>query len=109
MSTAKKSTDQRSSRLQKNAPASIQVKPASSYASDWKVAIPLLSPVVLSPVSPSPSKQGTDEISSSLLSRDSRQQDGKIEKVNFKLWQHPSSPFHYEPTPFVHSFVPRCR
>ncbi|KAF5177167.1 hypothetical protein FRX31_033245 [Thalictrum thalictroides] len=100
----------RSSRLQKRAPASIQVNPASSFSSDWKVAIPLLSPLVLSPSSPPSNKDQTilDHIPSSTIIQGSSRQD--VEKPTFKLWQHPAAPFHYEPAPFLQSFVvPRCR
>ncbi|KAF9612123.1 hypothetical protein IFM89_038306 [Coptis chinensis] len=97
----------RSSRLQKRAPASIQVQPASGFSSEWKVAIPLLSPLILSPASPPP-KDHTLDIKLSSAMQESRQ-DGQIDKPSFKLWQHPAAPFHYEPTPFKQSFVPRCR
>ncbi|KAI3897079.1 hypothetical protein MKX03_009682 [Papaver bracteatum] len=100
---------QTTSRLQRRAPSSIQVNPASSFAQGWKVAIPLLSPLAMSPTSP-PNRDRTAEVSSSSIS---------TEKANLikSNWQHPSAPFHYDPTnninkpakQFVPSFVPRCR
>ncbi|KAF8401855.1 hypothetical protein HHK36_012802 [Tetracentron sinense] len=93
------------SRLQRQAPASIQVSPPSSFASGWKVAIPLLSPLVASPSSP---KFGdlTPEV------KEQPRQDHQFtvtEKPVFKKWQHPAAaapaPFCYAPAPFV----PQCR
>ncbi|KAJ4954471.1 hypothetical protein NE237_011254 [Protea cynaroides] len=98
-------------RLQRRAPASIEVNPPTTVASNWKVAIPLLSPLVLSPVSPNPK---FEDRTADLKSRDApSRQDSHLsesERPNFKSWQHPAAPFHYDPaTPFMPSFVSRCR
>lgn len=110
--TERRQSNSSSSRLQRRAPASIQVNPSSSFASGWKVAIPLLSPLAMSPTSP-PHQfvDQTAEISSSSSSSVSAEKANLI-KSN---WQHPAAPFHYDPTKnkpaakFMHSFVPRCR
>ncbi|MCL7022757.1 hypothetical protein MKW94_003509 [Papaver nudicaule] len=111
----KQQRKQSTSRLQRRAPASIQVNPASSFAQGWKVAIPLLSPLAMSPTSPQFNGDRTADISSASASSSSV----SAEKANLikSNWQHPSAPFHYDPTnninkpakQFVPSFVPRCR
>ncbi|GAB4850968.1 hypothetical protein Ancab_030264 [Ancistrocladus abbreviatus] len=85
-----------SSRLQRRAPASIQV----NRSSDWNVAIPLLSPLASSP--PSLLFDQTAEIES----RQGHQMTSGTESkpVVFKKWQHPAAPFCYEPAPLA-SFV----
>ncbi|GFP85795.1 hypothetical protein PHJA_000723200 [Phtheirospermum japonicum] len=72
------------SRLQRRvpAPASIQINPLS----EWNVAIPLLSPLDLSP------DNLTAEIKSS---------EKPVAVVVMKTWQHPAAPFCYQPTPFL--------
>ncbi|KAJ4959162.1 hypothetical protein NE237_026273 [Protea cynaroides] len=100
-------------RLQRRAPASIQVNKPSSVAADWKVAIPLLSPLILSPVSPNP-KIGDQSVELKSRNEPSRKDfqspEPEPEKAIFNLWQHPASPFHYDPAnSLVPSFVPRCR
>ncbi|KAJ0483645.1 hypothetical protein HanIR_Chr13g0667031 [Helianthus annuus] len=85
------------SRLQRRAPASIQVTPVTQ----WNAAIPLLSPLVTSP-----------EVKKNCVNNNSEQEcrrvvnsDNKIspepEKgpVVYKKWQHPAAPFYYEPAP----------
>ncbi|XP_059632389.1 uncharacterized protein At4g14450, chloroplastic-like [Cornus florida] len=92
-----------SSRLQRRAPASIQISPAS----DWNIAIPLLSPLVTSPSSPK-SKDRTMEMRSSTANKE----ESKKEQINhrvmepekpmvFQKWQHPAAPFCYEPAPLL--------
>ncbi|OVA02442.1 hypothetical protein BVC80_9099g264 [Macleaya cordata] len=116
--SGKGDNQRRQSRLQRRAPASIQVNPASSFAAGWKVAIPLLSPLAMSPTSPPKFGDRTAEISSSSNREESRQistsssQTTTTEKPSLKTWQHPAGPFYYEPAKpakFVPSFVPRCR
>ncbi|KAF8394300.1 hypothetical protein HHK36_020507 [Tetracentron sinense] len=91
---------QQLSRLQRRAPASLQVSPPSSFSSDWKIVIPLLSPLATSPklevVKPQEKLQQEHQCLGT-------------EKPVFKKWQHPAAPFCHEPAPFVPSFAPQCR
>ncbi|KAL4590352.1 hypothetical protein LXL04_003281 [Taraxacum kok-saghyz] len=81
------------SRLQRRAPASIQISPVS-----WNVAIPLLSPV-----------EKTNRSSS--IKEESRRANHTVPESEkkptvYKKWQHPADPFYYEPAPpFVCSGV----
>ncbi|XP_039067845.1 uncharacterized protein At4g14450, chloroplastic-like [Hibiscus syriacus] len=85
------------SRLQRRAPASLQISPVSS----WNIAIPLLSPLASSP----PSFDRMEE--SPRQEQPPRQiQKKESEKLVFKMWQHPAAPFCYEPAQLVPSFVP---
>ncbi|XP_068646348.1 uncharacterized protein At4g14450, chloroplastic-like [Aristolochia californica] len=93
-----------SGRLQRRAPASIQVRPASSFASEWKVAIPLLSPLATSP--PSLFVDPKVETSSEELRKDRRSSDG--ENIISRSWQHPAAPFYYEPPARVQMIFPQC-
>lgn len=92
----KSSTNNRKpSRLQRRAPASIQISPVSN----WNVAIPLLSPV-----------EKTNRMSSSSKEESRRAAHTVVEPekkpVVYKKWQHPADPFYYEPAPpFVCSGV----
>ncbi|CAL5337467.1 unnamed protein product [Camellia sinensis] len=86
------------SRLQRRAPASIQVNPAS----DWKTAIPLLSPLITSP----PPYDQTVEMKSCNNQHHHHNQGTEPEKpMVFKKWQHPAAPFCYEPPPPLVPFV----
>uniref|UniRef100_A0A5B7AXC0 Uncharacterized protein n=1 Tax=Davidia involucrata TaxID=16924 RepID=A0A5B7AXC0_DAVIN len=94
------------SRLQRRAPASIQIIPVS----DWKVAIPLLSPLV-SPSSPKSHDQMAEMKSSKEESikqhnhhHSSNQVTEPEKTMVFKKWQHPAAPFCYEPAPLVPFF-----
>ncbi|XP_047336875.1 uncharacterized protein At4g14450, chloroplastic-like [Impatiens glandulifera] len=93
-----------SSRLQRQAPASLQINPIS----DWNVAIPLLSPLVTSPES---SRDWTTlEMKKSSSSSSAVHQTKDLEKTPttvFKKWHHPASPFCYEsaPTPHLMPFI----
>ncbi|XP_058211956.1 uncharacterized protein At4g14450, chloroplastic-like [Rhododendron vialii] len=86
------------SRLQRRAPASIQISPAT----DWKAAIPLLSPLITSPTS--------DDLAAEIQScgnsnNNNKNHHNEAEKPTaFKKWQHPAAPFSYEPAPFVPLF-----
>ncbi|KAG6593848.1 putative protein, chloroplastic, partial [Cucurbita argyrosperma subsp. argyrosperma] len=89
---------QQPSRLQRRAPASLQIS-----RSDWKVAIPLLSPLV-SPSSPTEIQNWTAD-SGSISSSSSHHhhhhhhhhKESEPEKPPvFKKWQHPAAPFHYD-------------
>ncbi|OMO54795.1 hypothetical protein CCACVL1_27560 [Corchorus capsularis] len=89
------------SRLQRRAPASIQISPVSS----WNVAIPLLSPLASSP--PSIDRRMAEKREEPPRQEQKRKsQSSEPEKVVFKMWQHPAAPFCYEPAPLVPSFVP---
>ncbi|KAH7522142.1 uncharacterized protein At4g14450, chloroplastic [Ziziphus jujuba] len=92
------------SRLQRRAPASLQISPVS----DWNIAIPLLSPLV-SPTSPKAIER-TVEIKSREEHRH-HHQSAEPEKpaataVAFKKWQHPAAPFCYDKAPLIRPFVP---
>ncbi|XP_040999740.1 uncharacterized protein At4g14450, chloroplastic-like [Juglans microcarpa x Juglans regia] len=89
---------QQTSRLQRRAPASLQI---SAPSSNWNVAIPLLSPL---DASPSSSKLVTDRTVALNSREEQRQQVAEPEKVVLKKWQHP--PFSYDPAPRVRPFVP---
>ncbi|KAL2463668.1 Uncharacterized protein Fot_53324 [Forsythia ovata] len=80
-------------RLQKRAPASIQINPVT----DWNVPIPLLSPLVQSPTSNSLPA----EIKSSCNSGNKEPVAAEKPVVVMKKWQHPAAPFCYEPAPFL--------
>ncbi|GMI72027.1 hypothetical protein like AT4G14450 [Hibiscus trionum] len=82
------------SRLQRRAPASLQISPVSS----WNIAIPLLSPLASSPPS-------IDRREEPPRQEQPSRQIQKTEPV-FKMWQHPAAPFCYEPAQLVPSFVP---
>ncbi|KAL0322494.1 UNVERIFIED_CONTAM: putative protein, chloroplastic [Sesamum calycinum] len=79
------------SRLQRMAPASIQINPVT----EWNVAIPLLSPLVQSP------NNLTAELKSG--SSGDKEPVSAAEKpvVVMKKWQHPAAPFCYEPAPLL--------
>ncbi|CAE5968357.1 unnamed protein product [Arabidopsis lyrata] len=84
------------SRLQKRPPA-LKLVPATPAANNWKTAIPLLSPLALSPES-SPVEQPPVENQTTAKA---------VEKTPvFKKWQHPAAPFYYESSTFVPPFVP---
>ncbi|KAJ9700608.1 hypothetical protein PVL29_006087 [Vitis rotundifolia] len=85
------------SRLQRRAPSSLQISPAS----DWKVAIPLLSPLATSPSSPK-----LIDRTAEVKPKEEPRQMKEGEKPVFKKWQHPAAPFCCEPAPFVRPFVP---
>ncbi|GMN53470.1 hypothetical protein TIFTF001_022606 [Ficus carica] len=95
------------SRLQRRAPASLQISPVS----DWNVAIPLLSPLAspssppaaAAPPKPKPKPKPLDRTA------DAKSRDADSDKppvVVFKKWQHPAAPFCCEPPPPVRPFVP---
>ncbi|KAI3804280.1 hypothetical protein L1987_25701 [Smallanthus sonchifolius] len=95
---ADKSTKARTqpSRLQRRAPASIQVTPVSN----WNVAIPLLSPLATSP----DAKRNCIEISKEecriAVSSDVKSvSESEKAPIVCKKWQHPAAPFFYEPAP----------
>ncbi|XP_030512992.1 uncharacterized protein At4g14450, chloroplastic-like [Rhodamnia argentea] len=94
-----------SSRLQRRAPASLQI--ASPASQQWNVAIPLLSPLAASPTSP-PTRLA-DRSSAPAKPREDPRAAADPEKkpvLAFKKWQHPAAPFCYEPGPLKPSFVP---
>ncbi|XP_059302437.1 uncharacterized protein At4g14450, chloroplastic-like [Lycium ferocissimum] len=96
---------QKPSRLQRLSPASIKVE----RVTDWKVAIPLLSPLITSPTSPESDnlKAAINAFSSSVVKEDVRKDKTENAVMMFKNWQHPAAPFCYEPVaplvPFVGS------
>ncbi|MBA0858034.1 hypothetical protein Goshw_020543 [Gossypium schwendimanii] len=91
------------SRLQRRAPASLQISPVAS----WNIAIPLLSPLACSP--PSIDRRTTERTEEPPPRQEQQQrqsQKTEPEKLVFKMWQHPAAPFCYEPASLVPSFVP---
>ncbi|XP_042029326.1 uncharacterized protein At4g14450, chloroplastic-like [Salvia splendens] len=91
----KSSARRQSNRLQRRAPASLQIGPAP----EWKAAIPLLSPLIQSPTSDdaalevrSCSNSGTETSAAAVAEKP---------VVVMKKWQHPAAPFGYEPAPFM--------
>ncbi|KAB2065022.1 hypothetical protein E1A91_A09G064100v1 [Gossypium mustelinum] len=83
--------------LQRHAPSSIQINQVLTR----NVAIPLLSPLVSSP--PSFDQRMTEK------RKEPPRQEQKAadpKKLVFKIWQHPTVPFYYEPSPLLPSFVP---
>nr|GMD69802.1 uncharacterized protein At4g14450, chloroplastic-like [Ipomoea batatas] len=85
-----------SSRLQRKAPASIQI----NRSTDWNVAIPLLSPLITSPDS-SDLTAAIKSCSNSSGKKDESREAEKPQTVVFKKWQHPAAPFSYDPAPFL--------
>ncbi|XP_076943584.1 uncharacterized protein At4g14450, chloroplastic-like [Bidens hawaiensis] len=88
------------SRLQRRAPASIQVAPASQ----WNAAIPLLSPLVTSPdVKMSCVNNNNQEECRRAVNSDNNNNKVVVpapEKAPIVYkWQHPAAPFYYEPAP----------
>ncbi|KAI3756738.1 hypothetical protein L1987_56561 [Smallanthus sonchifolius] len=89
------------SRLQRRAPASIQVTPVSN----WNVAIPLLSPLATSPDAKRNCIDINEEECRRVVNSDNKSVP-ESEKVPIvcKKWQHPAAPFFYEPAPtLLHS------
>lgn len=84
------------SRLQRRAPASIQI----NRPTDWNVAIPLLSPLITSPASPDAGnlKAAINRLSNS---SNNKKEEVKKELPVFKKWQHPAAPFYHEPAPLI--------
>ncbi|XP_052208114.1 uncharacterized protein At4g14450, chloroplastic-like [Diospyros lotus] len=73
------------SRLRNLSPPSMQI----SRVSDWKIAIPLLSPLATSPSS------------DHLTEEEVRYRNNQVtkEEIVFKKWVHPAAPFGYDPAP----------
>ncbi|KAG7626285.1 hypothetical protein AtNW77_Chr3g0182591 [Arabidopsis thaliana] len=85
------------SRLQKRPPA-LKIVPATPAANNWNTAIPLLSPLALSPESSPVDQPPVEKNQSTAVA---------VEKTPvFKKWQHPAAPFYYESSTFVPPFVP---
>ncbi|CAN4120480.1 unnamed protein product [Withania somnifera] len=82
------------SRLQLRAPASIQI----NRSTDWNIAIPLLSPLITSPVD---DDAGNLKSAINRLSNTKEDVKKEIPVIVFKKWQHPAAPFCHEPAPFV--------
>ncbi|XP_047955899.1 uncharacterized protein At4g14450, chloroplastic-like [Salvia hispanica] len=85
----KSSARRQSNRLQRRAPASLQIGPAP----EWKAAIPLLSPLIQSPTSDDAALEVRSETSAAAVA--------EKPVVVMKKWQHPAAPFGYEPAPFM--------
>ncbi|CAI9277743.1 unnamed protein product [Lactuca saligna] len=85
------------SRLQRRAPASIQVTPVGH----WNVAIPLLSPLVLSPEVKTNCVENMKEECRRVVNSDNNKIASEAEKtpIVYKKWQHPAAPFYYESAP----------
>ncbi|KAM7260034.1 hypothetical protein ACFE04_015775 [Oxalis oulophora] len=96
------------SRLQRRAPAALQISPV--VTSTWNVAIPLLSPLAGSPP-PALVRQGQNCHEKMELVIDNNNNNNNIPVV-FKMWQHPATaPFCYEstsapPPALMFSFLP---
>ncbi|KAF8107363.1 hypothetical protein N665_0122s0009 [Sinapis alba] len=87
-------TQRHPSHLLKRPPA-LNVVPAP--ANNWTTAIPLLSPLALSPESP---------VNQPPVENHKKAVTATVAPV-FKTWQHPAAPFCYEPSStFVPPFVP---
>ncbi|KAK1266724.1 hypothetical protein QJS04_geneDACA000351 [Acorus gramineus] len=84
-----------SERLQMKAPSSIQVKPASQQVQEWKVAIPLLSPLCGSPTSPMFGDRTAE-----------REQQQRSRSAEPTSWQRPAEIFCYEPSAAAKMVVP---
>ncbi|KAI0493563.1 hypothetical protein KFK09_023682 [Dendrobium nobile] len=87
---------QHRSRLRMHAPSSIQVFPTSGNVAEWKIAIPLLSPldIVSIPFNREPElsgKAGDAAAKASASVTEGREEAGR--------WRHPAEPFYYEPAP----------
>ncbi|CAL0303296.1 unnamed protein product [Lupinus luteus] len=78
---------QQSSKMQHRAPPSLQI----NHNMNWKVVIPLLSPIVLSSP-PLPYEVKVEEPPPSSRLREEQQ------KGAFMKWQNPAEPFYYKPT-----------
>ncbi|CAN4091175.1 unnamed protein product [Withania somnifera] len=90
------STARNPSRLQRRAPASIQI----NRSTDWNVAIPLLSPLITSP------EEGAGNLKSAINRISNTKEEVKKEVTEkpvivFKKWQHPAAPFCHEPAPLI--------
>ncbi|MCD7453641.1 hypothetical protein HAX54_021737 [Datura stramonium] len=90
------------SRLQRRAPASIQI----NRSNDWNVAIPLLSPLITSPASPDAGnlKSAINRLSNSSSSNKKEEVKKEVPEKTamvFKKWQHPAAPFCHEPAPLI--------
>ncbi|KAG0454394.1 hypothetical protein HPP92_025698 [Vanilla planifolia] len=86
-------------RLQMHAPSSIQVGQPSGSFLEWKVAIPLLSPLDMCSFPATVPEEGRE------TSAESARGGGEIGQ-----WRHPAEPFCYEPIPAsapIFAF-PRC-
>ncbi|KAL0676733.1 hypothetical protein Bca4012_004714 [Brassica carinata] len=76
-------------------PPSLNIVPAP--ANNWATAIPLLSPLALSPESP---------VNQPPVENQTKAVTATVSPI-FKTWQHPAAPFCYEPSStFVPPFVP---
>ncbi|KAI3504181.1 hypothetical protein L1887_32726 [Cichorium endivia] len=84
------------SRLQRRAPASIQVTPVGH----WNVAIPLLSPLVTSPdVKRNCNDIMKEECRRVVNSDNMVTSEAEKAPIVYKKWQHPAAPFYYEAAP----------
>lgn len=84
------------SRLQRRAPASIQVAPVGN----WNVAIPLLSPLILSPeVKRTCVENMKEECRRGVNSESKIASEAEKTPIVYKKWQHPAAPFYYESAP----------
>ncbi|OAY28065.1 uncharacterized protein At4g14450, chloroplastic [Manihot esculenta] len=96
--SASASSPAQPSRLQRRRPASLQINPPTS--SCWNTAIPLLSPLVTSPIA-------IDQMAEMNQQQplQHRNQGTEPDKPTvFKKWQHPAAPFCCEPAPFGPKF-----
>ncbi|KVH91322.1 uncharacterized protein At4g14450, chloroplastic-like [Cynara cardunculus var. scolymus] len=89
-------TRRQPSRLQRRAPALIQVTPVGH----WNVAIPLLSPLATSPDVKTNHVDNSKEECRRVVNSDNKivSEPEKVPIV-YKKWQHPAAPFYYETAP----------
>ncbi|XP_050218797.1 uncharacterized protein At4g14450, chloroplastic-like [Mercurialis annua] len=88
---------QKPSRLQRKKPASLDINPPSY--SGWNVAIPLLSPLITSPISTVSCFKNQQQIAAE---NENKASSSSSDSVVFKKWQHPA--ICHDSTPFVPSF-----
>ncbi|KAK1313804.1 hypothetical protein QJS10_CPA06g00276 [Acorus calamus] len=88
-----------SERLQMKAPSSIQVRPASQQVQEWKVAIPLLSPLCGSPTSPRFGDRTAER-------EQQRSRSAEPTSYQERTWQRTAEIFCYEPSAAAKMVVP---
>ncbi|KAG1362568.1 hypothetical protein COCNU_10G007870 [Cocos nucifera] len=83
-----------------HAPSSIQVEPAPANVAEWKVAIPLLSPLDISTIPRIGDRTTETEAAPALeevRSPDGEKKDAEDGTHRWMAWQHPAAPFYGDP------------
>ncbi|XP_020573054.1 uncharacterized protein At4g14450, chloroplastic-like [Phalaenopsis equestris] len=93
------------SRLRMHAPSSIQVVPTSGSVAEWKVAIPLLSPLDIVSIPLTEDLRG-NELAVKAGKEEEASSGGSEGRGVAGRWRHPAEPFYYEPAPAF--TVPHC-